>query len=372
VRGEAIGSFQTAMEYTNGFLICRGPHAERGAEYARADSLALDFAAKKIYLTNGVGSLEAMAIPRMISSNVSHIMEPYHFLQPPTARAEGVIPMRDPADADLHFDIDGGPFEWSKFKVPRVAGRVDWVGDRLTLTNVQAEFYQGWATGNAEFNFHREAGADFRFNLVATNSDLHLLMADLTGKTNHLEGRLNVRLAITQGNSADLHSLQGSGRLRLRDGLIWDIPVFGIISPVLDTLAPGLGSSRASDGSVAFVITNGVARTDDLEIRASMMRLRYWGAVDLQGPVDARAQAELFRDTWVLGRVLSIALWPVSKIFEYKITGTLHEPKSEPVFFVPRIIMIPLHPIQTMKDLLAPEPDWGQTNAPVFAPLPAP
>jgi AsmA-like C-terminal region len=367
VRGETIDNLQTALEYTNGFLLCLRPHAERGAQQASATSLGLDFAAKKIYLTNGVGTLDPMIVPHMIGSNVTRIMEPYRFLHPPTARVNGVIPMRDPRDADLHFELAGGPFEWWKFKVAHIAGQVDWVGERLTLTNVEAQFYNGTAAGNAEFDFHRQTGTGFSFDLAASNADLHLLVADLTAKPNHLEGQLEAHLSISQARSDDLQSLQGHGRLSLRDGLIWDIPMFGVFSPVLDSLAPGLGlgNSRASECTATFGITNGVARTDDLQVRASMMRLQYWGSVDFKGNrVDARAQADLLRDTWVLGRVLSAVLWPVSKIFEYKITGTLHDPKSEPVFFVPRIIMLPLHPIRTIREMMPEEPD------PIYLPPP--
>jgi hypothetical protein len=110
-------------------------------------------------------------------------------------------------------------------------------------------------------------------------------------------------------------------------------------------------------------MTNGVIHSDDLEIRASIMRLRYWGAVDLKERVNAQAEAELLRDTWVLGRFLSLALWPVSKLFQYEITGTLHEPKSEPLFLVPRLMLLPFHPIRTLRDL-APQPEIPTTNGP--------
>jgi len=79
--------------------------------------------------------------------------------------------------------------------------------------------------------------------------------------------------------------------------------------------------------------------------------------------VDARVEAEPFRDTWVVGRMLSMMLWPVSKIFEFKISGTLGEPKMEPLYFVPKLILLPLHPIETMKELM-PKPQNPATNAP--------
>ena len=136
----------------------------------------------------------------------------------------------------------------------------------------------------------------------------------------------------------------------------------GVFSPALDTVMPGLGSSRARQGSASFIITNGVVDTEDLKIETLMARLRYWGTIDLQGGVNARMEAELFRNTWIIGPVLSLALWPVSKTFEYKITGTIHKPKSDPIF-IPKILFFPLHPVQTIKSMI-PEQSETSTNAP--------
>jgi hypothetical protein len=241
-----------------------------------------------------------------------------------------------------------------------VAGKVDWVVKHVDIEDMLVNFYRGSGAGNAHFDFSRGNEPDFWFDFVATGADLHALMEDLRGQTNRLEGQLTLRLTLTQANTADRASWQGSGHAELRDGLIWDFPIFGIFSPVLDGISPGLGESRAKEGSASFVITNGVIRTDDLMIHASLMRLRYWGSLDANNRLEARAQADLFRDTVVMGKFLSLALWPVSKVFEYKITGSMREPKAEPVFIVPRILFMPFHPPR--------QPDYTQTNTPSIFP----
>ena len=365
-RGEPADAFEGDLEYTNRHLILIEPRLARrdGAERVSASRVEVDWPGRKMYVTNGFSSADPGAVARAIGPHISRTMEPYRFLKPPTARVNGIIPIRDERDADLHFDLEGGPFEWLKFKVPRISGRVDWVQERLALRNVRADFYRGTATGEAAFDFHPEHGTDFHFAATAADVDLHQLMGDLSSNTNHLEGRLSGQLAITRANSGDWQSWQGQGQVSLRDGLVWEIPLFGILSAPLDAMVPGLGSSRASEGSAAFAITNGVISTADLELRASIMRLQYWGNIDLKGRVDAHAEAELLRDTWVVGRVLSMALWPVSKLFEYRVTGTVREPKIEPVFFVPRLVFMPFHPLRTLKDLAPGEPDLLDTNAP--------
>jgi len=93
-----------------------------------------------------------------------------------------------------------------------------------------------------------------------------------------------------------------------------------------------------------------------------MMRLQYAGTVDLRSRVNARVTAQLLRDTWVVGPLLSTALWPVSKLFEYKITGTLQQPQSEPVY-LPKALLLPLHPIRSLEEMLS---NGVDTNAVPF------
>ena len=74
-------------------------------------------------------------------------------------------------------------------------------------------------------------------------------MADLTHPTNQFEGSTTVNLHITSANTDDWKSWNGFGHAYLRDGLIWQAPIFGIFSPVLNSISPGLGTSRAREAA---------------------------------------------------------------------------------------------------------------------------
>ena len=91
-----------------------------------------------------------------------------------------------------------------------------------------------------------------------------------------------------------------------------------------------------------------------MEIRSSAMRLVYRGAIDFKGRVDARVEARLLRDAWVIGPLVSLVLSPLTKLFEYKVTGTLQEPQKEPLY-IPKPLLFPLHPLQTLKELFTEE-----------------
>ena len=214
-----------------------------------------------------------------------------------------------------------------------------------------AAFYGGTANGSADFDFRvPHEGADYHFAVNVTNVNLHLLAVDLWSPTNTLEGTLAGQLVVTNASTEDLKSWRGSGQVSLHNGLLWDIPIISIVSPVLNTVSPGLGNSRATEATGKFRIANGVISTDSLEIRSTMTRLEYVGTIDLQQNVNAHVTAHLLRDTWVVGPLVSTALWPVSKIFEYHVTGPLENPKSEPIYVLPRLLLIPLHPIRTLEE----------------------
>ena len=79
------------------------------------------------------------------------------------------------------------------------------------------------------------------------------------------------------------------------------------------------------------------------------------GNVDFKGRVDARMEAELLREFPGFGRLLSLVLLPFTKIFEFKVTGTLADPQSEPLY-LPKFFMLPFHPLRTLKELIPGEP----------------
>jgi hypothetical protein len=372
VRGQSMDSVTVAFSYTNRVLEFSHLDLWRGAQTMTADLVTLDFNREIISFKNGYSTADPGAITIAIGPKTARIMEPYHFLQPPTVFVEGCLPLHqangvnDEDDTDLRFDVVGGvPFQCLKLRAARVTGTVHWLGETLVLTNIAAELYGGAGNGFANFDFRvPHDGADYQFTAAVTNINLHALAADLSSSTNHLEGALSGRLVVTRADSRDWRTLDGFGQARLRDGLIWDIPLFGILSPVLNAVSPDLGNSRATDAAAVFAITNGVIFSDSLEINTAMTRLQYGGTVDLRENVNARVTAQLLHNLWIVGPLISTIFTPVTKVFEYKVTGTLQNPKKEPVY-VPKLLFLPLHPIRTFEELLPGGDNFSSpTNAP--------
>jgi hypothetical protein len=363
-RGERCDQFAASVHYTNLFLNFTRVRIARDGHFIEVPEGSCDFREEVILVTNAVSTMDATLATRVMGPKIEEVMRPYHFKKPPTVHASGRIPIRDTDKADLHFEITGTEFSYWKFNIPEISGVVNWRGDSLSVTNVRANFYNGSLDWSGEFDFSPPVGTDFRFRGTVKESDARRLMADLHPGMTNLQGTLDGQLSVTSANSDDWKSWQGYGEVRLRNGFLWNIPIFGFLSPILNKVVPGIGQTPASSGSATYTIDNSVIQTRDLEVRSRALRMQYEGTVDFDGRVDARMQAEVLRDAWGVGRVVSLALWPLAKVFEFKISGTLAAPKSEPLY-IPRLLFFPFHPVKTLRDIFT-------ENEPATPPKPAP
>jgi hypothetical protein len=355
-RGERFSQLTSSVRYTNAVLIATDTLLRRDDRRISAPATSYDFDAATLSLSNALCNIDPLLVAAVISSKLPKILAPYRFENPPEITVNGSVHTRGRPVSDLRLDVSGGPFSFWKFHMSQIHGEIWYATNGLTISNLQSAFYNGRLNGEIRFDLSYTNGAEFSFKSTVADADLALLMRDLSAKTNKLEGLLTGELNVTTAKTADLKSWEGFGDVFVRNGLLWDIPAFGIFSSVLNSFSPGLGNSRIDQAMASFVITNSVIFTDDLEMRAPSARLQYRGTVDFDGNLHARVEAELLRDTWA--RIIGLVLAPMTKLFEYRVTGTLREPKKEPLHWGPRLILMPFHPVRTIKDLLpGPEPE---------------
>jgi hypothetical protein len=361
IRHQTVEKLTADLCYSNLTADFFHPQLARagGTQKFAAEKLTLDLAGEKLIFTNGEGNVEPFVVGRAIGPKTFQGMSPYQFLAVPHARVNGIVPLRHDADgepvlddADIWFDLtEPAPFRWRKFETTRITGSVHWWQNHLIVTNAVAETYGGEAHGWGTFDLQTAGpGTDFSFFITGTNTDLHRMGLALWSRTNQLEGALSGSVTVTSANSEDWRTWNGYGALQMHKGQLWSVPIFGLISPVLNTVSPGLGNNRATEAAGRFVMTNGVIFTDSLEIRTALMRLQYVGTVDLDENVNARVTAQLLRNVPVLGGLLSVLFSEVSKAFECDVTGTLGDPKVKPAY-VPKIFLVPLHPLRSVEDI---------------------
>ena len=365
-RAERIDHIAASLTYTNQVIGVIDLRADRDGRTATAPRIDVNLSEQRVFLHDVEGSIDPYVITRAIGPKTAEAVRDYQFETPPQVKVHGSVPFKDTEVTDLHFQVKGGPFHWKKLVADTVSGQIDWVGKSLVLTNLQATGYrEGRIFSTAWFDFRPKQGTDFRFIAVVTNLDLGDFLAPFRSTTNRLEGGLSGVLNVTSANSSQDQSWQGNGDLSLTDGVIWEIPIFGIMSPVLNAVNPGMGNSRAREATGTFIITNSVIQSENLEIKSTGYRILYRGSVDFDQRINARVEAEPLRDVWLIGRLLSVGFSPLSKLFEFRVTGTLSEPRKVPVY-IPKPLMLFVSPVRTLQDMFEAKP------APAIEPGPVP
>ena len=347
---------KTGVAYQAPMLRFSNVHLRHGSETLDAGGIDYDLKAQWLYFTNGVAAMEVKRVTQVIGPKTTAAVAPYRFETPPKVRVWGSLPIKNDDFTDMHFEIEGGAFSYWRFRVPQIAARVDWVTNTLSVSNVTASFYQGRMKGDFFFDFEKVPTGELRFDANFEKSDLRTLLSDLTSPTNRADGVLDGRFSIRSGLSSDMRSWQGDGEMKLEQGYLWNVPLFSILSPVLNAVSSGLGNSRGGKATMTFQVRDGQAHTEDLLMHEPTMRLHYRGLVDLDGALNARVEAELLRSGWFPGRALSFALSPLSKLFEYKVSGTLGQPKLEPLYFIPKVLLFPFNPYKGIKELFQDDP----------------
>src|SRR6478736_3980509 len=360
-RNQTLDSVVSGLTYTNLAFECLEPRVWRGTQHIAIDGVLADFNTHRIHITNASGTFDPAVIVQAIGPVVARVMAPYHFLTPPTARVNGYVPMRDPRDADVVFEGGGSEFESLNFRASQYTAKIIWKDNLLTITNAAGDFYGGKANGWAQFVFPEDDNPQYQFRIDVANARLAPLVSAVTQKTNQLEGLLTGLLSVTNANTDSIRTWEGYGNATLRDGLLWELPIFGVLSKPLDAMIPGVGNSRFTEAAGTFRLAGGIVYSPDLEMRGTAMRLQYRGTVDFDGNLNARVIAEPLRDTPVLGGLMNTLLSPVARLFAYHITGPMHDLTSEPVY-IPKFMLVPFSPIQSLGELFSSSP--AKTNAP--------
>ncbi len=367
IRGEPVAQLNANFHFTNLVLTVSNLALRHKSGRAEIPLATINFTSNIYYLSNASSQLDPVAVRHALGKIEPPWMKELDFDTPPLVRATGQFTPGNDDGTDLRFFVQGRKLHWNHITADTVRGDVYYHVRTVEATNIQGTLYgSGTLLGWFVIDWF-EHGTKFVSDATLKDVDLAKLAKEFTGKTNSMEGLLDAHLYLGAPYNADYTNMFGNGWLHIHNALLWDIKLFGLLSPILNAIAPGSGDSRAREASASFLINKGVLDTEDLDIHSSGFRLLYRGTVDSQKRLNARVEANLLRDTPLFGHFLSWMLTPLDKLFEYRVSGTLDKPEMKPVF-IPKVFMEMLRPFHTLKQMSQP----SQSATPVKPKEPAP
>ena len=190
-------------------------------------------------------------------------------------------------DLNANGRLQVGALQAKGLKLANVKAEVKAANGRLEVAPHSANLYEGAVTGAIS------AQADGRIALKESLTGVSIgpLLRDAAQK-DILEGKGNLALDVNGGGksvNAIKKSLAGTARLQLKDGAIKGINIAEVLRKAKSALSSQETRAQAaetqktdfSEMGASFVIKNGVAHNEDLDVKAPLFRISGKGDIDI-------------------------------------------------------------------------------------------
>jgi hypothetical protein len=289
-------------------------------------SFTYDFGRQEVRLDGVRSNINPPDVLMWVDPRIAATVAVYRFRSPPDVRADGVAHMKDPSQNNLHIELDApGGLAYSLLKKDLVFGATKAtvvVKGRDLVANVKkAALYNGEVSVDANVSLD-PADPAFHVDATINRVDFPSLTQLYFGYAKS-KGLLSGKYDFTS-DLKNPAAMRGSGHVRVEEGHVMAIPLFGPLSLVLNKIIPGAGHEGARLATMDFRVSDGRIYTQNLDIEGSGFALFGDGNVafpsgDLDMTVRINARG-----------IPGIVLFAVSKLMEYVSTGTMSDPQWRP------------------------------------------
>ncbi|MBN1556961.1 MAG: hypothetical protein JW951_02305 [Lentisphaerae bacterium] len=261
---------------------------------------------------------------------------PWRCHGPAVIEAQGRVGLRPGARTAFEADMACRDVELAGYRAETAAFTLEVRGRTNRLNGVRGTLYGGAFEGDATFVRPATPTGSVRYVVSASLHDANFepVAAVLTADAQKaVEGRLsgNIRVAGLMGAGRG-RSVAGRGSLKIVRGRLFLLPLFGELSDFLTKTIPGLDFVlRQSDARADFRIAGGGVHSDKVRIEGDILSLVGAGRCGFDGALDFDVQLTFMKEHTLVARLLRTVTYPLSKLLEFRLSGTVDEPHWYPV-----------------------------------------
>jgi len=275
-------------------------------------------------------SVDPRACAKALGTKIEGMLTDFSFRGPVSFRAHGVAGYESDEPTDFRLTGKGLGVGLLDFVAEECAVQMHVKGKRACFPSITGLLYGGDFKATAEF-FPDTATTNVRYEIGGeiADADFMLLASALKGEdVDAYEGALTGSARVT-GLLGKGHgrTAEGNGEVRIRDGHLFDIPLFGGLTEAVSKFIPGFRRLVAqTDGGGSFTIADGKVHSEDMEIKGVVLSVEGTGDYYLDGRLDYVVRLKILRDFTFFGKVVKGIVYPVRKLLEFRLGGTLTEP----------------------------------------------
>ncbi len=287
-----------------------------------------DFGHHEVRVENVQTTLRPADIIYWIEPKLFKVVAPYKFRSPPHLTANGVVQYRGGETTRLEIGIEapGGLdyfFLGKTLPFGATRGRLLITDERVQVLDLDGKLFDGAVRGQVDIRTEQKE-PEYTAAITVAGIDfprLTTLYFDYETARGQLSGNYDFR-----GVGDAARTMSGSGKVRVSNGNVFAIPVFGPLSGFVAAIIPGAGYSVAKEATASFTIRDGVIKTDDFKVSGKLFGIVGHGKILF-------LEDKLDFDVRISASGPGVLLTPVYSLFEYKGEGSLAKPNWHPKRF---------------------------------------
>ncbi|MGA0368875.1 MAG: AsmA-like C-terminal region-containing protein, partial [Kiritimatiellia bacterium] len=333
-RGTAFDHIGAEGTYADDTLTVRGIRAGRGTERFEGGFVFEPHFRGVTFSFHSTFYLPD--ILQLIGPEVSRIGQWFRFRGDSKIEAAGFLDLSPQKRHDFHgsFAFQDLVLQW--LSLNQLEGNLRVEDQRLSLPDLRASLEGGTLQADFQSEETFSEQGHFVLDLELKNMDLYKVITKATDlEDTPYRGNLSLDLDLT-GKLRDTpqfprsQSYQGGGRVEIREGSLFRIPLLLGLSQLLSKLVNGFGYASQSDFTADFEIGDGRISSKELFLQGNILSIAGPGSYRFEDrKISADLKIHLLKEG-VLSDALKLILWPIRKLIEIQLTGTLDQPSWQP------------------------------------------
>lgn len=286
----------------------------------------------------GYSSLDPQRLGRLVGVYPEEVMKELSFHGPVEIEAHGRVNYRDPARTRIDARVESRKLAVREFVTDTCSFDLLSTGFTNTLSNISGEIYEGEFTGNCRFVLPGEDATNVAYDCTGKIQEAELkqiISALTTNEEWDTHGEFKLELALSgQIGEGMGKTVKGSGEVKLREGRVFTMPLFGGFTDIMTRVIPGLDFVLSqSEVQAEFVVERNKIKSERVLIEGDILSLHAKGDYYFDNTLNYKVQVRLLKERDFVGKILQTLMWPLTTLFEFRLRGTLKDPRWYPVNF---------------------------------------
>jgi len=337
--GVPIDHLETSLIYSNQVVDLTPIHAVRMNEQFDG-SVQVDFN-RQLGIFNATNSFPPADIARALAPDNHTLLELFRFDGPVYAAGHGQIDYGGWIHHALKGVFRAENAGINKLQVSLFSADIEMRGTQLLFTNASARIYDGLAKGSAEFDISLEDGsAPCHIKARLSQINLEKMLGQVSaGGYNRTRGLLSTSFELSADAKAGFwKSVLGSGQIKIENGRLADVPLFGGFSRLIQSAFAGFNLFSLTTFSADYTLHDGAIWSDNAQLGGTLFSTRARGNYSPENGLNFAVIAEPFRQSnsddkewyqlqrWAADAVKE-GTAPLFRLLEFQLDGPLDKPQ---------------------------------------------